>query len=277
MKSKIQIIKASGEVAWFSDIKLHKSLKRSGANEDTIEEVVKEVQDNLREGMTTKKIYQLAFNILKKKHKSAASKYKLKKALMELGPSGYPFEKYLSEILKYQGHKVKLNQILKGICVNHETDILAEIDGLYKIFECKYHNLQGTICDVKIPLYVYSRFKDIRENLENKVNEGWIATNTRFSMDAIKYAICSKLNLLGWDYPEGNGLREMIDQAGLYPITCLTSLSQKEKALIMEAGLVLCRDVIFNKKLLREIGIPSERIDGIIKEASTLSQRNQME
>ncbi len=277
MKSKIQIIKASGEKSWFSSIKLRKSLQRSGANEGTIEEVVKEVQDHLQEGMTTKKIYQLAFAILRKKQQPAASKYKLKKAIMELGPSGYPFEKYVSEILKYQGHKVKLNQILNGQCVNHEIDILAERDGIQKVFECKYHNLQGTICDVKIPLYVHSRFNDIKANIENKVSEGWIATNTRFSTDAIAYATCSKLNLLGWDYPEKKGLRDMIDQAGLYPITCLHSLSQKEKVPMMEAGHVLCRDVTFNKKLLKEIGISAERIEEIIKEAILLSERNQIE
>lgn len=196
---------------------------------------------------------------------------------MELGPSGYPFEKYVSEILKYQGHKVKLNQNLKGLCVNHEIDILAERDGIQKVFECKYHNLQGTICDVKIPLYVHSRFNDIHANLENKVSEGWIATNTRFSTDAIAYALCSKLNLLGWDYPENKGLREMIDQAGLYPITCLQSLSQKEKVPMMEAGLVLCRDVTFNKKLLKEIGVSAESIEEIIQEATFLSQRNLLE
>jgi hypothetical protein len=277
MKSKIQIIKASGEKAWFSSIKLRKSLQRSSANEALIEEVVKDVQDHLQEGMTTKKIYQLAFNILKKKHQPAASKYKLKKAIMELGPSGYPFEKYVSEILKHQGHRVQLNLILNGRCVNHEIDILAEKDGIQKIFECKYHNLQGTICDVKIPLYVHSRFTDINENPKNKLSEGWIATNTRFSTDAITYAICSKLNLLGWDYPEGKGLRDMIDQAGLYPITCLQSISQKERMPMMEAGLVLCRDVTFNKKLLKEVGIAAERIEEIIQEATLLSARNKME
>jgi hypothetical protein len=239
--------------------------------------VIQEVEDHLQEGMTTKKIYQLAFNLLKKKHKPAASKYKLKTAIMELGPSGYPFEKYISEILKYQGHIVQLNLILKGRCVNHEIDILAEREGIQKLFECKYHNLQGTICDVKIPLYVHSRFRDVSENTVNKTNEGWIATNTRFSTDAIAYALCSKLNLLGWDYPNGNGIREMIDQAGLYPITCLQSLSQKERVPIMEAGLVLCRDVPFNKKLFKELGFSPDRVEQIIAEAALLSQSNVLE
>lgn len=273
MKKEIQIIKATGESALFSEEKLRASLRRSGAYEDTVDEVVKEIRGQLREGMTTKKIYQLAFKILRKKNRPAASKYKLKKAIMELGPSGFPFEKYLSEIFKAQGHGVQLNLIMNGRCVHHEVDILAEKDGIQKIIECKYHNLQGTICDVKIPLYVHSRFRDISEKLPSGIEkEGWIATNTRFSVDAIQYASCSNLKLLGWDYPEGKGLREIIDQVGLYPITCLTLLTQKEKLKIMETGLLLSREIIFNEDLLKEAGITSDRISGIIKEASVLSE-----
>jgi Holliday junction resolvase len=200
MKNEIRIIKASGESALFSEQKLRASLRRSGAYEDTIKEVVRDIRGQLKDGMTTKKIYQLAFKILRKKNKPAASKYKLKKAIMELGPSGFPFEKYLSEILKAQGHSVQLNLTMTGRCVTHEVDILAEKDGVQKIIECKYHNLQATICDVKISLYVNSRFKDISENLSSKMTkEGWIVTNTRFSVDAIEYANCSHLKLLGWD------------------------------------------------------------------------------
>lgn len=114
MKSKIQIIKASGEKVVFSVQKLRSSLARSGAGKDAIEAVAKEVESQLHDEMTTKKIYQLAFKILNRKHKPAASKYKLKKAIMELGSSGFPFEKYISELLLSQGHSTTLNLIMRG-------------------------------------------------------------------------------------------------------------------------------------------------------------------
>lgn len=190
MKSKIQIIKASGEKVVFSVQKLRSSLARSGAGKDAIEAVVKEVESQLHDEMTTKKIYQLAFKILNRKHKPAASKYKLKKAIMELGPSGFPFEKYISELLLSQGHFIKLNVIM----------------------------------------HVHSWFNDIVSKIpEKKSYKSWIVTNTRFSTDAIQYARCSELNLLGWDYPDNAGLRECIDQAGLYPVTCLTTMTQKRE------------------------------------------------
>jgi hypothetical protein len=272
--NEIQIVKASGEKVSFSPQKIRRSLKRAGANENVIDEVLSDIQSHLYEGITTKKIYQLAFKMLRKKHKTAASKYTLKKAIMELGPSGYPFEKYMSEIFKSQGHSVQINLMMKGQCVNHEVDVLAEKDNVQKVIECKYHNQQGTICDVKIPLYVHSRFKDIeKNNTDGKRQEGWVVTNTRFSGDAIQYGVCAGLNLLGWDYPEGKGLRETIDEGGLYPITCLTTLLQKEKEKLMERGLVLCREINANKNMLVEIGIPSQRVEAILNEASALGSR----
>lgn len=271
MRPEIKITKASGITAPFSAHKLRKSLRRSGADEHVIEDVTKEIERHLHEGMTTKKICQLAFRLLKRKQTVAASKYKLKKAIMELGPSGYPFEKYVSEIFKAQGHSVQINLIMKGRCVNHEVDVLAEKDHVQKVMECKYHNFQGTICDVKIPLYVHSRFKDIHEAMpENKKQEGWLVTNTRFSGDAIQYGICSDLHLLGWDYPESKGLREIIDQGGLYPITCLTTLTEKEKVNLMRGGIVLCSELSLNNKVLNKIGITSQRVEAVLKEAFTL-------
>lgn len=271
MNQEIQVIKASGEKAFFSDRKLRRSLERAGATKKIIDEIVDDIQPQLYQGITTKAIYRRAFKLLRKKHTLSASKYKLKKAIMELGPSGFAFEKYIGEIFKSLGYKIQINQIMNGRCVTHEVDVIAENDTVTKIMECKYHNLQGTICDVKIPLYVRSRFDDINSNVsENKKYEGWVVTNTRFSGDAVQYGVCIGLNLLGWDFPDGKGLREVIDQGSLYPITCLTSLTQKEKISLMEGGILLCREIGDGKKELMGLKISSTRIDTIINEALAL-------
>ena len=57
----------------------------------------------------------MAFNLLKGKSKHVAAKYHLKGAIMELGPSGYPFEKFVAAILSHQGYKVQIGQIVKGL------------------------------------------------------------------------------------------------------------------------------------------------------------------
>lgn len=275
-KNTIHITKGSGERVVFSKQKLHDSLKRSGADEKTIDMVIQEVEPKLFDGIPTKKIFRMAFNLLKKKDKPIAAKYKLKEAIMELGPSGFPFEKYISEILKYQGFKTTVGEIVQGSCVSHEIDVIAEKDEKHFMIECKYHNARGIICNVKIPLYIQARFKDIEIKWKNlpghseKFHQGWVVTNTRFSDDAIQYGTCVGLHLLGWDFPKNNSLKDQIDGSGLYPITCLTTLTSLEKQKLLDQNIVLSIEIFKNPSLLLSNGISQMRTDIILKEAQTL-------
>jgi hypothetical protein len=272
----ISVVKASGEILPFSEEKLRKSLMRSGASDELIDAVIGEVLSSLYEGISTKKIYQIAFSLLKKKSRLTAGKYHLKRAIMELGPSGFPFEKYFGEILKHEGYSVVVGQIVKGKCVNHEIDVIAERDNHHFMIECKYHNHPGTVSDVKIPLYIQARFKDVEAawiqlpGHSAKFHQGWVVTNTRFTGDAITYGNCAGLKLIGWSYPDGDSLRNRIDRSGLYPVTCLTTINKKEKQELLTKKVVLCQEVLDNDALLLSIGIKPVRINGIIHEARQL-------
>jgi len=158
MNKSVLIKKYSGEYQAFDVNKLINSLRRSGADEDIIQNIARKVQEQIEEGMTTKKIYQLAFNMLKGKSRLSASKYKLKKALMELGPSGFPFEKLVSKLFTHEGYDAKVGVIVQGNCVQHEVDVIAQKDNKHYMIECKFHSDQGRFCNVKIPLYIQSRF-----------------------------------------------------------------------------------------------------------------------
>ena len=85
MKNPINIVKYSGDVVPFDVNKLINSIRRAQESEELIQQIVEQVEDQIYDGITTKKIYQMAFKILKGKSRVSASKYKLKKALMELG------------------------------------------------------------------------------------------------------------------------------------------------------------------------------------------------
>ena len=195
---------------------------------------------------------------------------------MELGPSGYPFEKYIAAILYHQGYMVKVGEIIKGKCVNHEIDVIAEKENQHFMIECKYHNQLGTISDVKIPLYIQARFKDVEAawmllpGHGTKFHQGWVVTNTKFSSDAVQYGACAELKLLGWDYPMKEGLKDIIDKSALYPITCLTTLRKAEKIYLLEKNIVLCMEVCENPHWLKEAGISNERIKGILEEGNSL-------
>lgn len=274
----IFITKASGEKSKFSEEKIRKSLSRAGATAEQTDTILREIDVNLYEGISTKKIYRLAFNLLRGESRHIAARYHLKQAIMELGPSGFPFEKFIAEILNAEGYKTKVDQIVQGKCVSHEIDVIAEKEDHLYMIECKYHNQRGKFSDVQIPLYIQSRFKDVEaqwlknQEYKHKVMGGWVVTNTRFSADAILYGTCSGLTLLGWDYPQGAGLKDRIDLLGLYPITCLTSLTKVEKQRLLDEKIVLCKEIYNNEQLLETSGVKTARIPTVMKEAKQLCQ-----
>jgi len=78
------------------------------------------------------------------------------------------------------------------------------------------------------------------------------------------------LNLLSWDYPHKNALKDMIDNSGLYPLTCLTSLTRHEKQWLLDKDYVLVRDIYSNIQLLKKAGITERRLRSVYDEGLKL-------
>jgi len=268
----LEVEKYSGEKVKFSISKLGLSLIKSGADKEMVDTIVKKVSDELYDGISTKEIYNRAFTLLKGKNSCLASKYKLKRAIYELGPTGFPFERFVSRLLKYSGYITEINIILKGKCVTHEIDIIAKKGNVTTLIECKYHNEQGLKCNIKIPLYIQSRYLDVKENYKEseKLGVGWVVTNTKFTKDAIQYGNCSGLYILSWDYPIGNGLKDRIDRLGLYPITVSTLLTKREKQFLINRDVILCRDLREDTFFLDKLGVSSTRKKKILSEINKL-------
>jgi len=276
-KEHIQIIKSSGDRVDFSISKLRNSLYSSGADELTVDNIINVVRDELYQGISTKEIYNRAFALLKKSKSIYASKYKLKKAIYELGPTGFPFENFIGALLEYSGYEVEVGKILQGKCVSHEVDVVASKNRQHIVAECKFHSEKTTTCNVKIPLYINSRYQDIVAQYKNTSkcpNEGWVVTNTRFTIDALTYGKCAGLYLLSWDYPQDNGLKSRIDRLGLYPITVSTLLTNREKQFLLSREVVLCRQLLNDVFYLDHLGISETRKTKILSEISMLCNSN---
>lgn len=272
---EVFIEKASGKQELFSFKKLRTSLRKSDASPSEVELIVATIKSQLYQGISSKEIYKKAFSLLKKHNRISASKYSLKKAIYDLGPSGYPFEKLVSALLQEKGYKTKVSVILQGSCVSHEIDVLAEKDGDIYTIECKFHGSTHTVSNVKIPLYINSRFLDVQKYWEKSdetavLKQGWLITNTRFTEDATNYGNCVGLTMLSWDYPKGKGISNMIDTHGLYPLTTMTSLNKREKQLLIENDLILVKSLVFEGHTLKKLGFTATKIESIIAEAYKL-------
>lgn len=263
----INVLKANGESELFSEKKLRESIHRAGINGDLEEDVVTQVKSGLYEGIPTSQIYATIMDYMNQKRPFAAERYNLKKAIMDLGPTGYPFEDFIAELLKKEGYKVEVGVILEGKCVKHEIDVLAEKEGKKIMIEAKFHNSPGVKTDVHVPLYQKSRFEDLKE--KHNIDEAWIITNTKMTLDAIVYSQCIGINLISWNHPQEGSLRDLIEKWSIHPITQLSSLTIGQKQQLLENHCILCRNV--NMDSLKILGIPENQEREIIKEAEYIS------
>ncbi len=253
------VVKASGQHETFDTEKLRFSLLNAGATAEATEQVVSHLVPDLHSGMTTKEIYRHAFEVLAKTNKPVARSYSLRRAVMQLGPSGFPFEDFVAEILRAKGFECITRQTVLGGCVPHEVDVVAWNASKLVMIEAKFHNELGTKSDLKVVLYVKARFDDIKENVfayggkDRPITDAWLVTNTKFSSTAIHYAECKGMSLIGWNYPGKGNLQSMIEEAKLHPITCLTSLSDGEKKILLNAGVVLCSNIRTKPEILKQL------------------------
>lgn len=272
----MKVTKFSGEVVVFDREKLKISLKKSGADAATVLKVMQSIESELYEGISTKKIYKIAFQHLKSFSNVHAARYNLRTALQALGPAGFFFEKFIARIFEFDGFKIQTNLFLEGKCVSHEVDLVLKKDGEIAMVECKFHGSQDAKTDVKVPMYILSRFNDLKSNTFTLFNSSveiqrcWIVTNNRFTDDAIKFALCSNLQLLSWDYPPEKSLRKRIDEFQIYPVTCLTTLTAAEKDKLLMQNIITAKELIHQSDWLRKIGLSANRIKNVLREANQL-------
>jgi hypothetical protein len=216
------VVKRTGERVPFDEQKLVRSLQRAGAGSAEIQRILSKTNKILYDGITTKKIFEFVFKELKQSNPAISSKYNLKKAIINLGKSGFVFEKYIARLFEQQGYKTRLNAIVKGKFVEHEIDISAQKNGESLMIECKHHTKPWLGCHIDVALATYARFLDVQKNYTKPV----LVTNTKFTTTVIKYAQGTGLGLIGWKYPATNSLEKQIEDNRTYPITVLNIPSQ---------------------------------------------------
>lgn len=265
------VTKADGLKEVFYYRKLEDSLRKNGADENVIKEILDSVGKFGHDGITTREIYRKAFSILKRKQRPAAIRYSLKRAIAMLGPTGFPFEKFIGEIFKTQGYEVLNGVMVKGRCSEHEIDVVAWKEDKLVFVEAKFHTDYNAKSDLKVALYVKARYDDLLGltfNFGGKdriLNEGWIITNTKFSSAAVQYGECQRLNMVGWNYPYGNNLHNVIEKEELIPLTALSSITSSEKNRFITQGTVLSKGLL-DEKLLKDFGFDEAKIQRVKKE-----------
>ena len=244
MDAQITVIKRDGSRVSFDDLRVIRSMERSGVPKELYDRVLAHIKERVQRDntITTDEIFYHIREFLVRKDKKSALRFNLRQGIFELGPTGFPFEQYLARLFANQGYKTQTDLIMRGECVSHEIDVLLEKDGKREIVEAKFHNQTYGKTDLHVSLYTYARFLDVSRN--NKIDGVWLATNTKLSSDAITYAKCKGVKVLAWNYPEDDSLQHFVERPKMYPITIMTDLTTEEKRRMINNDIVLAADLL---------------------------------
>ena len=257
------VTKRSGEREEFDEGKVMRAILRVGVTETVAEEILDSVKRDMYDGITTEEIYRKVHQLLDKKK---AVKFRLKEAILDLGPEGYYFESFVGKLFQALGYSVKLREMLQGKCVSHEIDVIVEKGGEKYVVECKFHNSPGMKCNIQTALYTYARFLDVNESLPH--TGPWLVTNTKFTTDVMRYAGCVGMRLLGWRFPEEGSLENLIDDNRLYPLTTL-GLKRAYERTLLDRNFILVSDLVKNKEYLYEL-LPEAEAERVLLKAKDI-------
>lgn len=240
---QLYVVKRNGELEPFTEEKVINTMQRVGVPSILQPEVLAHVRARFKgDYISTDDLFKHVFEFLKRTDKKSSLRLNLRRAIFDLGPTGFPFERYIARIFQDQGYKTLVDAHMMGECVLHEIDLLLEREGKREIVEAKFHNDLGSKTDVHVALYTHARFLDVSK--KNNIDAVWVITNTKLTTDAISYAQCKGIHVLAWNFPSNQNLQHFVESPKMYPITILTDLTKEEKTVLIEDNIILCRDLL---------------------------------
>lgn len=269
----ISVTKADGSKQLFDRQKVIQTCLRMGVSYKVALEIVEQLETQLYEGIPTKKILQTIFSLMRKPKPAVKHLYDLKHgiSLMEPKPE---FEAFIREILTYSEFQVKPNMILRGLCGEHEADAIATRDEVTYFVEAKHHLNYHALTGLDESRIARAIIEDLIEGYQNnvtgiKIDRAMIVTNTRYSEHAINYGSCRGILQVGWNSPEGFGLREIVEKHKLYPLSCLRGVNKQVRLRLVGAGIVLIKQLIEQdcKYLEKKTILPKQTVLKLMKKA----------
>lgn len=230
--------KADGTLENFDGGKILKTCSRAGLEDRDCATVLQHVKQKAYDKIPTNILLKIILKEIGKHSKPGAMKYNLRAALASLSPEGIFFEKYMEKILEEYGYSVEHSKIVKGVCAEHEVDLIAGKGSEKIMVECKHHRNHHTFAGLGEAMITWASFEDTKN--KNNFTEAWLVCNTKISEHASRYAGCKNLNVVCWD----NKLNEMIESKKLYPVTILGSMAGNSIEKAFNSNILTVKDVI---------------------------------
>ncbi|MEM2617124.1 MAG: hypothetical protein QXL64_06315, partial [Thermofilaceae archaeon] len=110
-------------------------------------------------------------------------------------------------------------------------------------------------------------------DLKDQFDRAWIVTNTKVTAEAAAYAECVGMRVIAWHYPE-EGLEVLIERYGLYPITVLSTLTERGRRALLAKGIVTLDDLarLSASQLAEATGSNLEQVQVILSEVKLMNR-----
>jgi Holliday junction resolvase-like predicted endonuclease len=274
----VLVTKADGSKQLFDEEKIVRTCLRIGASREDAVQIAQKVERRLYEGISTRKILQIIYSLMRKQKPAIKHLFDLKYGISLMVPKP-EFEAFIRILLVHSGFKVEPNTILRGLCGEHEADAIATKDGVTHFVEVKHHSSYHALTGLDESRIARAILEDVTEGYSHgltriKIDRAMIVTNTRYSKHAINYGRCRDILQVGWSSPEFLGLRELVEKHKLYPLSCLRGISAKVRLRLVEAGIVLIKQLLEQdlRYLERKTELPRETVLSIMEKARHTTQ-----
>lgn len=278
--SQVTIVKASGDRVPLDPRKLERSVRRVGAAKSLARDVAADVLREVRDGMTTRQIHTLVLRHLqKRRERGTFVRYSLKEAMRRLGPAGYDFEHFVAAVYRAQGYDTYLPELLHGMDIEQEVDVVARQGAETVMIEAKYRSAAGIYVHLKDVMATWARFLDLQEahragKNATQLTAAWIVCNTKVTADGIAFGEGKGMRIVGWEYPKDAGLEQLIIAQHLYPVTVLRTVTPPMRSAFAQAGLIVCHDLAgrTTRELARATGLSEAQLASVQHEADAVLQ-----
>ncbi len=246
---------------------------KKGVDREAAETIADTIESKAYDGIPTKKILQMIFAALKTHRPAIKHQINLREAISLLRPKP-DFENFVQLLLGEYNYKVIPNRIVRGKCIGHEIDAIANKNDETILVEIKHHFDHHTRTHLDVSRQVRATFEDLTEGFGlglNSVNfsKALIVCNTKFSESARQYAKCRGIACVGWNSPPEHGLERMIEEKNLHPITLIKGLDAKTEEKLGDNGVLLVRQLTKRdiNKLYRRTRIKKDKLAILAKKA----------
>ncbi|MFW5638093.1 MAG: restriction endonuclease [Methanoculleus sp.] len=260
------VTKVDGSLQRFDRRKVRRTLRNMGLEDDDADRIAMEIEEAVVDGVKTTTVLRMIRARASAVRPAVAHRINLRRALSLIRPKP-DFEEFVRILLREHGYQVEAGCILAGLCGEHEVDAIAQKDGVTTFVEVKHHRSYHRMTGLDEGRIARAIVEDLQEGFVSgrcavSIDDALIVCNTKLSDHAKRYATCRGIGHIGWDHPEEQNLKMMIQKTQSYPVTIVSGVKPPVVTRLAAAGIFMAKQVAYGDAttISRIAGIPLREV-----------------